>query len=107
MTKIIWRDVNPGVWQWLEDYVYMGTAKYLIGCPWDRSCRVGSGIFTGGMPQGDQKVFSGNLEWEVLGAGSLHVKIEDEGGPCRIGFFRRSTALFEVPIYPPPPFLAD
>jgi hypothetical protein len=54
------------------------------------------------MPHGDQRVFSGDIEWEVLGAGALHVRIEDDGGPCRIGFYRRSADLFKIAVYPPP-----
>lgn len=100
--SLIWRDVNPGVWQWLEDYVYVGTAKYVIGCPWDRRCRIGSGVFIDGMPRGSQQVFSGDIDWEVLGAGALHVRIEDDGGPCRVGFYRLSASLVKVPVYPLP-----
>lgn len=98
-SAIVWRDVTPGHWQWLEDYGYF-MATYVLGCPRDRKCRIGTGLFIMGSPRGSQKDFSGDIEVTVFGLGALHVRIEDGTTPARVGFYQRSNML--IPIYPPP-----
>ena len=95
-TGITWRDLTPGSWHWLDDYVFL-KAEYVVGCPRDRKCRVGTGIFIAGEPRGDEKDFSGDLLVTVLGAGALHVKVLDGSTPARIGFYRKDQTL--IPIY--------
>lgn len=98
-TSVIWRDVMPGHWQWMEDYAFL-SATYVVGCPHDRKCRVGTGMFVAGSPRGSEKEFSGDTEVTVFGLGSLHVRVEDGSAAARVGFYRRSSML--IPIYPPP-----
>lgn len=93
------KDVPPGGWSWLEDYAFL-SATYVIGCPRDRRCRVGTGIFVGGSPRGTEKDFTGDVEVDVYGLGALHVRVMDGEKPARIGFYRKTQGLF--PIYPPP-----
>jgi len=98
-TAIVWRDISPGKWQWLEDYVF-ASATYRVGCPRDRKCRVGAGMFFGGQPRGSERDFSGDTEVRVIGFGALHVKVLDGTTPARVGFYRQSQVL--IPIYPAP-----
>ena len=98
-TQVRWVDATPGQWQWLEDYAFFA-ATYVIGCPRDRRCRVGSGMFVAGSPHGSQKEFSGDIAHTVLGFGAQHVRVEDGTAPARIGFYRKEQML--IPIYPPP-----
>lgn len=72
-------------WQWAEDYFY-ASAKYVIACPTDRRCQVGMGLFIFSEPRGEKIRFSGEMEITVIGAGSLHFRVDDDKGPCKIGF---------------------
>jgi len=81
----------PGAWRWLEDYYYT-TAEYRIGCPPNRKCRIGSGIFFNGIPRGSERDFSGDTGITVWGIGSSHIRIEDGVDPARIGFFQKSNS---------------
>jgi hypothetical protein len=83
----------------MEDYV-LGTAVYVVGCPHNRKCSVGTGVFFQDMPLGSQKDFSGDVEVSVLGVGALYAKVLDGDTAVPVGFYRKSTSL--IPIYPPP-----
>lgn len=82
---VIYKTIDGPGWQWAEDYLYL-TATYVVACPSDRRCQVGMGIFTLGEPLGEKVRFSGEREIIVIGAGSLHFRVDDGLGPCRVGF---------------------
>lgn len=44
------------------------------------------GVFVLGEPRGEKVRFSGEKEVVVIGAGSLHFRVDDGKGPCAIGF---------------------
>lgn len=98
-SPVMWKDVTPGAWRWLEDYAFF-TATYVIGCPPQRKCRIGTGMFVSGEPQGAEREFTGDVEMSVWGLGALHIKVYDGTEPARIGFYRRETMV--IPIYPLP-----
>ena len=89
--KII--NVPDGDWKWGEDYIYP-VAKYQVNCPADRVCQVGMGIFNDGNPLGEKIIFSGTEEITVIGVGSLHFRVDDNQGPCQVGFRFVSIVLF-------------
>ena len=90
MTDINYATVNGPDWQWGEDYVY-ATATYTVACPPSRTCQVGMGIMAFGEPHGEKIRFSGEREITVIGIGSLHFRVDDGEGPCRIGFTKKSS----------------
>lgn len=97
--QVVWKDASPGGWRWMEDYA-LGTAVYVVGCPNNRKCRVGTGVFFRNRPRGSQMDFSGDVEVTVFGVGAVYVRVLDGDKPVRVGFYRKSTSL--IPIYPPP-----
>lgn len=86
-------------WQWAEDYVY-ATATYVVACPADRHVQVGMGVFSFGEPRGEKIRFSGEQEMTVIGVGALHFRVNDEKGPCKVGFAltanRPTTCAFPI-----------
>jgi hypothetical protein len=70
-------------WQWGEEYVNL-YGQYVVACPTDRTCQVGMGVFAGGTPLGEKIRFSGEKEITVVGVGSLHFRVDDGKGPCRV-----------------------
>ncbi len=82
-------------WQWAEEYVY-ASATYIIACPQDRRCQVGMGVFAFGEPRGEKIRFSGETKITVIGVGSLHFRVDDGLGPCKIGFVNSSRRLIEL-----------
>lgn len=85
-----YKDISGPDWQWAETYVF-AMATYVVACPIDRECHVGSGVFAFGRPLGEKIRFSGETEITVFGAGALHVRVTDGKGPCRIGFALKSN----------------
>lgn len=81
---------GPG-WQWAGDYIY-ASATYIVACPKERRCQVGMGIFAFGAPLGEKVRFSGEQEITVVGAGSLHFRVDDDRGPCKIGIVQKSDS---------------
>lgn len=84
----VYKLIDGSTWQWAEDYVY-ASATYVAACPPDRRCQVGMGIFAFGEPRGEKIRFSGEQEITVVGAGALHFRVDDEKGPCKIGFAQK------------------
>lgn len=82
--------IEGAAWQWAEDYVY-ASATYVVACPIDRRCQVGMGVFAFGVPHGEKIRFSGELEITVVGAGSLHFRVDDGMGPCKVGFAQKNN----------------
>lgn len=93
--SITYKTINDSNWQWAENYVY-ASATYLVACPIDRRCQVGMGVFMLGEPRGEKIRFSGEKEITVIGAGSLHFRIDDDKGPCRIGFTQVTSRLIKL-----------
>ena len=88
--NVTYKTIDGSNWQWAEDYVY-ATATYIVACPPGRRCQVGMGVFAFGKPQGEKIRFSGEQEITVVGAGALHFRTDDEGGPCKVGFTQKSN----------------
>jgi len=86
----VYKVIDGSKWQWAEDYVY-ATATYIVACPPDRRCQVGMGVFAFGEPRGEKIRFSGEQEITVVGAGALHFRVDDEKGPCKIGFAQKGN----------------
>lgn len=83
--------VNGPEWQFSnETYIYL-YAKYVVACPPDRRCQVGMGAFWFGEPRGEKLRFSGEQEITVALAGQLHFRVDDDLGPCKVGFTRKSA----------------
>ena len=61
-------------------------ATQIVACPSDRRCQVGMGVFAFGEPRGEKIRFSGEQEITVIVCGSLHFRVDDGKGPCKIGF---------------------
>jgi len=95
MSPIIWKEITPGGWRLLEDYA-LAKANYTVGCPRDRRCRIGSGVFMFDKPRGENFEFTGDVTITVIGFGALYVQVAGDA-PARIGFYRSGTML--VPIY--------
>lgn len=87
--------VSLGKWQWLEEYALL-KATYYIACPTDRQCQVGMGIFSANNPLGEKIRFSGVQEVTVLGAGSIHVRVMDNKGPCWVAISQTDRSLISV-----------
>lgn len=98
-SQTVWKDVAPPAWNWLEDYLF-AHAVYVIGCPHNRKCEAGTGVFFLNEPRGSRKTFSGDVEMSVYGAGALYVRVRDGDTSAKVGFYRKETTL--VPIYPAP-----
>jgi len=88
--SITYKIIDGPNWQWAEDYIY-ASASYVVACPSDRRCQIGMGVFAFGAPRGEKLRFSGELEVTVIGAGSLHFRVDDDLGPCKIGFVQKSN----------------
>lgn len=88
MSSPRFRMVRPGKWFWLEEYVNL-SSTYWLSCPSDRRIEYGSGVFSDGRPLGSTGTFSGTKRIEVLGVGSVHVRIADGGGPCLVGIWQQ------------------
>jgi len=84
-NKVSYLIVNGPDWQWAEEYVF-ATATYVVACPPDRRVQVGMGVMAFGEPRGEKIRFSGEKEITVVGVGSLHFRVDDGKGPCRVGF---------------------
>jgi hypothetical protein len=82
-------------WTWFEDYVY-AWANWTINCPPDRQCQVGMGVFTLGEPRGEKIRFSGAREFTTVGLGSIHVRVVDGKGICKVRLDHGRVGL--VPI---------
>lgn len=93
--NISYKLINGSEWQWAEDYIY-STATYIIACPSDRRCQVGMGIFAFDKPLGEKICFSGEREITVIGMGTLHFRVDDGKGPCKIGFYQKSNRPISV-----------
>ena len=87
---VTYKTIDGAAWQWAEDYVY-GSATYVVACPNDRRCEVGVGIFALGEPRGEKLTFSGEREITVIGIGSLHFRVSDGRGQCKVGFVQRAN----------------
>lgn len=92
----VFKNIDGSNWQWAEDYAYV-MASYLVSCPKDRCCQVGMGLFVNGTPLGEKIRFSGEYEITVVGAGSLHFRVDDGKGPCKIGFTQSSNKPISWP----------
>jgi hypothetical protein len=103
-SPVVWVQMNPGAWSWLEDYAF-SRATYIVGCPPERHCSVGSGVFFRGGPRGSTIDFVNDVEITVFGFGALHVLVKDGAEPARVGFYKKSHTL--IPIYPPPRISGD
>jgi hypothetical protein len=86
----VYKTIDGPNWQWAEDYIY-GMATYVVACPPDRRCQVGMGLFVLGEPRGEKLRFSGEMEIRVVGAGALYFRVDDDRGPCRVGFVQKSN----------------
>lgn len=95
MTAVI-KEIEGTEWQWAEEYVY-AVATYVVSCPADRRCQVGMGVFVNGSPMGEKIRFSGTEEITVIGAGSLHFRVDDGKGPCKIGFSQSNNKPLSWP----------
>lgn len=95
-SPAVWKDVAPGAWRWMEDYLVAKTT-YVVGCPHNRKCEAGTGVYFRDEPRGSRQAFSGDVEMLVVGAGALYVRVLDGDTPVRVGFYRKSTTL--IPIY--------
>jgi hypothetical protein len=49
------------------------------------------GVFAFGAPRGEKIRFSGECEITTIGIGALHFRVDDDLGPCRIGFTQKSN----------------
>ncbi|AXV74054.1 hypothetical protein CJO75_12680 [Ralstonia solanacearum] len=65
-------------WTWLEDYLYV-SATYHCFTPPGRRLQVGMGIFTGGTALGEKIAVTGTGDFTVVGAGSVHIRLYDDG----------------------------
>ena len=90
MSDVSYVTVNGPDWQWAEAYIY-ATATYVVACPPHRICQVGMGVMAFGLPRGEKIRFSGEQEITVIGLGALHFRVDDDAGPCRVGFSRKSA----------------
>lgn len=82
-------------WTWFEDYVYI-SATYGCFTPPGRRVQVGMGVFAGGEPRGEKVAVSGKGQFTVLGAGSVHIRVYDDGGDCEIAISQDSNT--PIPI---------
>jgi hypothetical protein len=89
---VTYKTIDGPKWHWAETYVF-AKATYLIACPADRRCQVGMGVSLFGQPRGEKLRFSGEREITVVGAGALHFRVDDGGGPCRVGFVLKDKSL--------------
>jgi hypothetical protein len=91
-VKVTYKTIAGAKWQWAEDYAYT-SAVYVVACPPGRTCQVGMGVFAFDEPRGEKVRFSGDegKEITVIGAGTLHFRVVDGKGPCRIGFAQKSA----------------
>lgn len=87
--------VEPGRWQWMEEYA-LATARYVLLCPSSRCCEYGSGVFSGGRPLGSLGKFRGLTEIKVVGAGAIHVRIGDAGTSCLVGIAQLDMTLISL-----------
>lgn len=83
-------------WTWFEDYVF-AWATWTVNCPRDRTCQVGMGIFTGGNPLGEKIRFSGSRKITTLLAGSIHIRVVDDKGPCVARLDTGDVGLIDLP----------
>jgi hypothetical protein len=90
VMSITYKTIDGAGWQWGEDYIY-ASATYIVACPLDRCCQVGMGVFAFGEPRGEKLRFSGELEITVVGMGSLHFRVDDGKGPCKVGFVQKAN----------------
>jgi hypothetical protein len=88
--SVTYKVIDGSSWQWAEEYVGL-SATYWISCPPGRSCQVGMGLFMLGQPRGEKIRFSGEKEITVFGAGALHFRVDDDKGPCKIGFASKNV----------------
>lgn len=93
-----WRRIEPnGRWFWLEEYVMM-TAEFVLACPSDRKVDYGTGVFSFGQPRGSRGLFSGSKRVTTFGAGSVHVRVADNGGPCLVGVMLKDYRVVPLAI---------
>ena len=90
IKKIVGRD-----WTWFEDYVYV-TATYKCFTPPGRRVQVGMGVFVAGQPLGEKVAVSRQGEFTVIGAGSVHIRIYDDGPDCEVAITQDSN--MPIPI---------
>lgn len=88
--------IDGSGWQWAEEYI-CAMATYTIACPSDRTCQVGMGVMALGVPRGEKIRFSGQREITVFGVGSLHFRVDDEKGPCKVGFVQEKATNISWP----------
>lgn len=91
-SQISYITVQNDEWQWAENYVYV-QATYTVACPADRQIQVGMGVMAFGEPRGEKIRFSGPTEITVVGAGSLYFRVDDNLGPCKVGFIQEKVTL--------------
>ena len=88
--SVTYKTIDGAGWQWGEDYIY-AAATYVVACPPNRRCQVGMGVFSFGEPRGEKIHFSGEQKITVIGAGSLHFRVDDGQGPCKVGFTQEAN----------------
>jgi hypothetical protein len=82
-------------WDWFEDYAY-SYSIYTVNCPPDRLCQVGMGIFAFGGPRGEKVRFSGAVKIVTIGVGSIHVRVDDQKGPCVVRVDQGDVGLIKI-----------
>lgn len=75
-------------WTPVEDYVNV-KAMYQLHCPPDRWCVAGGGLMLiAKCAPGRLVRWSGTTEVQVIGTGSLRVRVDDDRGPCCVRVVR-------------------
>lgn len=74
-------------WTKFEDYVY-GWARYICYTPPGRRVQVGMGLHVGGEPRGEKIAITEQGDFTVIGIGSIHVRLYDDGPDCEVAITR-------------------
>ncbi|WP_460143071.1 hypothetical protein [Pseudomonas sp. S3_B08] len=94
MSALIKKKVDRE-WTWFEDYLYVG-ATYTCFTPPGRRVQVGMGIYINGTPLGEKVAITEKADFTVVGPGSVHIRIYDDGPDCEVAITQDSN--IPVPI---------
>jgi hypothetical protein len=94
MTNAIVKSVGRE-WTWFSEYVYL-YSTWTLNCPPDRQCQVGMGVMAFGEPRGEKVRFSGTTKILTVGVGSIHVRVDDDKGPCNVRLDQGDVGLIPI-----------
>lgn len=89
-------------WCWFTDYVFL-YADWTINLAEGREVEVGTGLMIKGKPRGSIFKVRKHCNFRTFGAGAIHVRVIDGGGPCGVRIDQGKVKL--ITIYSDPSIL--